>query len=105
MSLMILRLKLLKVKNKKELKLIHETLDDGFVLTNTGWKFLRRPGAVRLAVGGLLSNQLVAVAAVICDSTTERVAFASVPSVSGICWLPAGARLAGDVRAVPVEWK
>lgn len=53
-----------------------------FVLTDTGWKFFWLPAAVSLAVGGLLADQLVAISTVIRYSTTERVAFASMPSMS-----------------------
>lgn len=89
------------MKNKK-LKLILGTFKaEFFVLTNTGWKLLRRPRAVRLTIGRLLSHQLVAIAAVICDSAAERVTFAGVPTVRGICGLSTGSRLAGDVGTVP----
>lgn len=87
-------------KNKKR-KLISATIKAASLLTNTGWKFLWRPRAVSLTIGSLLSDELVSVAAVICDSTAKGVAFASVPAVSGIGRLTAWAWLAGYVRAVP----
>jgi hypothetical protein len=40
-----------------------------------------------LAVGGEFAHQLVALAAVICDSAAVSVAFAGVPAVSGVRWL------------------